>query len=55
MISMQCNVEIGTISANAMGPRRTTEKFDRVGRSQGLTSSQLSGIEYASPNTSFFL
>jgi hypothetical protein len=36
MRSMQCNVEFGTNSAFALGPRKTTENLDRVGRSQDL-------------------
>jgi hypothetical protein len=36
MGSMQCNVELGTNSAFALGPRKTTENLDQVGRSQDL-------------------
>jgi hypothetical protein len=36
MGSMQCNVEFGTNSEFALGPRKTTENLDQVGRSQDL-------------------
>jgi hypothetical protein len=32
MGSIQSNVELGTNSAFALGPRKTTENLDRVGR-----------------------
>jgi hypothetical protein len=42
---------LGTNSAFALGPSKTTENLDRVGRSQdlpdaNLSSSQQSGIKY---------
>jgi hypothetical protein len=48
---------LGSSSEIAVGPRKTTENLDGVGRSQylpdaNLTSSQQSGIEYAHPNIS---
>jgi hypothetical protein len=36
MTGMQCNVELGTNSAFALGPRKTTENLDQVGRPQDL-------------------
>jgi hypothetical protein len=33
---IQCNVNLGTNSASALGPRKSTENLDRVGRSQDL-------------------
>jgi hypothetical protein len=37
MVSMKCNVEF----AFALGPRKTTENLDRVGRSQDLPDANL--------------
>jgi hypothetical protein len=36
MGSMQCNVELSTNSAFALGSWKTTENLDRVGRLQDL-------------------
>jgi hypothetical protein len=51
---------LGTKSAFVLGPRKTTENLDRVGRSLEpsgckLHSSQQSGIKYANPNVSPYL
>jgi hypothetical protein len=52
-------MELNTNSAFTLGPRKTTENIDRVGRSQDisgckLTSSQQSGVKHANSDIFFY-